>query len=68
MIREEANKLHHSKLVTPPEMIEAGRDAFLRWFRQPHLEDCLPSLPESADISALASAIFLSMMRRKPVS
>lgn len=55
-----------TKAEISAEMLEAGRDAFLRWFRQDRVGDCFNSLPEDQDLSSLSSAIFDSMIRLRP--
>lgn len=57
-----------SQVEVTRAMIEAGKGAFLEWFSQPHLEDCLPSLPETEDIAAVATEIFASMMAARPLT
>ena len=55
-------------IVMTPAMIAAGEEAFLNWFRQPHLATELPSLPEARDIHALVAAIISSTTRLRPLS
>jgi hypothetical protein len=47
-------------------MLSAGREAFVRWFRQPQLEGLLVGLPEEQDLDSLAQSIFASMMSARP--
>jgi hypothetical protein len=47
-------------------MIAAGREAFVRWFRQLHLEGLFVGLPEDSDISGLSVSMFRSMISNKP--
>ena len=49
-------------------MIAGGVDAFREWFRDPAFAESLLEVPAYAEISALAEAMFLSMMARNPVS
>ena len=54
--------------VIVSDMVEAGVDAFRDWFRNPIFADSLLEIPDYSAISALAEAMFLSMMARRPVS
>jgi hypothetical protein len=55
-----------AELPVTAAMIAAGVDAFVQWFRQPHLEGLLIGLPERADLSILAQSIFESMTSASP--
>lgn len=51
-----------------PEMLEAGRAAFLKWFELDEHQESLVELPPDSSIASLMVASFRSMAAAIPVS
>lgn len=50
-----------SDIEITPEMIDAGREAFVRWFERDEHQESLVELPSQASVGLLVSEVFSAM-------